>query len=62
MTLYIENAVTFPESGSISINALWHPNISLLAAASFSQDKGGYVIIFDELVRNYKILLPLLIS
>lgn len=46
----MENAVTFPESGSISINAVWHPNVSLLAAASFSQDKGGYVIIFDELV------------
>lgn len=50
MTLYMENAVKFPESGSISINAVWHPNVSLLAAAGFSQDKGGYIIIFDELV------------
>ncbi|XP_050298165.1 intraflagellar transport protein 140 homolog isoform X2 [Anthonomus grandis grandis] len=54
MTLYMENAVTFPESGSISINAVWHPNVSLLAAASFSQDKGGYVIIFDELGEPIK--------
>ncbi|XP_066140255.1 intraflagellar transport protein 140 homolog isoform X1 [Euwallacea fornicatus] len=54
MTLYMENAVTFPESSSISINAVWHPNVSLLAAASFSQDKGGYVIIFDELGEPIK--------
>ncbi|KAL1494371.1 hypothetical protein ABEB36_009980 [Hypothenemus hampei] len=54
MTLYMENAVHFPENGSISINALWHPNVSLLAVASFSQDKGGYVIIFDELGESIR--------
>ncbi|ERL85430.1 hypothetical protein D910_02850 [Dendroctonus ponderosae] len=54
MTLYMENAVKFPETGSISINAVWHPNVSLLAAAGFSQDKGGYIIIFDELGETIK--------
>ncbi|CAG9773857.1 unnamed protein product [Ceutorhynchus assimilis] len=54
MTLYMENAVTFPEPGSISINTLWHPNVSLLAVASFSQEKGGFVIIFDELGESIK--------
>jgi intraflagellar transport protein 140 len=51
MTLYIENAVNFPEAGSISLNGVWHPNAALLAVASFSQEKGGFVTIFDELVR-----------
>ncbi|EFA08985.1 Intraflagellar transport protein 140 homolog-like Protein [Tribolium castaneum] len=49
MTLYFENPVSFPEPGSISLNGVWHPNSALLAVASFSQDKGGYVTIFDEL-------------
>ncbi|RZC33588.1 hypothetical protein BDFB_000428 [Asbolus verrucosus] len=49
MTLYFENPVHFPEPGSISLNGIWHPNAALLAVASFSQDKGGFVTIFDEL-------------
>lgn len=50
MTLYFETPVVFPESGSISVNSVWHSNTPLLAVASFSQDRGGFVIIFDELV------------
>lgn len=50
MTLYFENAVNFSEIGSISTNGIWHPSAALLAVSSFSQDKGGYVTIFDELV------------
>ncbi|XP_063916884.1 intraflagellar transport protein 140 homolog [Zophobas morio] len=49
MTLYFENPVSFPEAGSISLNGIWHPNTALLAVASFSQEKGGFVTIFDEL-------------
>jgi hypothetical protein len=56
MTLYIENAVNFPEVGSISLNGVWHPNAALLAVASFSQEKGGFVTIFDELVRVNELL------
>lgn len=50
MTLYFENPANFPESGSISVNGIWHPNVPLLAVASFSQERGGFVIVFDELV------------
>lgn len=50
MTLYIENSANFPEAGSITVNGIWHPSVSLLAVSSFSQDRGGFVIIFDELV------------
>lgn len=50
MTLYFENPVHFTENGTISTNAIWHPNAPLLAVASYSQDKGGFVTIFDELV------------
>ncbi|KAI4456192.1 hypothetical protein MML48_8g00010237 [Holotrichia oblita] len=49
MTLYFENPVHFTENGTISTNAIWHPNAPLLAVASYSQDKGGFVTIFDEL-------------
>ncbi|XP_060521943.1 intraflagellar transport protein 140 homolog [Cylas formicarius] len=54
MSLYIENPVRFPESGSISVNTVWHGTASLLAAASFSPDRGGFVIIFDELGESLK--------
>ncbi|KAJ8931389.1 hypothetical protein NQ314_015707 [Rhamnusium bicolor] len=54
MSLYFENPVTFPEAGSISVNGIWHPNAPLLAVASFSQDRGGFVIIFDELGESLK--------
>ncbi|KAJ8910958.1 hypothetical protein NQ315_011229 [Exocentrus adspersus] len=54
MSLYFENPVSFPEPGSISVNGIWHPNAALLAVASFSQDRGGFVIIFDELGESLK--------
>lgn len=50
MTLYFEYPVLFSESGNVSIDVIWHPNEPLLAVASFSQDRGGFVTIFDELV------------
>lgn len=52
MTLYFENPANFPEQGSISVNGIWHPNVPLLSVASFSQERGGFVIIFDELVST----------
>ncbi|XP_072382747.1 intraflagellar transport protein 140 homolog isoform X1 [Diabrotica undecimpunctata] len=54
MTLYFERPVVFPETGSISVNSVWHSNTPLLAVASFSQDRGGFVIIFDELGESLK--------
>lgn len=50
MTLYFENPVNFPETASISTNGVWHPNATLLAVASYSQERGGFVTIFDDLV------------
>ncbi|KAJ8978265.1 hypothetical protein NQ317_012623 [Molorchus minor] len=54
MSLYFENPVNFPEPGSISVNGIWHPNAPLLAVSSFSQDRGGFAIIFDELGESLK--------
>lgn len=53
MSLYFENPVNFPETGAISTNGVWHPNAALLAIASYSQEKGGFVTIFDELVSIF---------
>lgn len=50
MTLYFENPVNFTESSTISTNETWHPISPILAIASYSQEKGGFVTIFDELV------------
>lgn len=50
MTLYLENAVSFPESGAISTNCIWHSAAPMLAIASYFQEKGGFVTVFDELV------------
>ncbi|XP_074040796.1 intraflagellar transport protein rempA isoform X2 [Leptinotarsa decemlineata] len=54
MTLYSENPVEFPEAGSISVNGIWHSINPLLAVASFSQERGGFVIIFDDLGESLK--------
>lgn len=53
MTLYFENSANFPEQGAISVNGIWHPTVPLLAVSSFSQERGGFVIIFDEVVSTY---------
>ncbi|KRT80306.1 hypothetical protein AMK59_8792 [Oryctes borbonicus] len=49
MTLYFESPVHFTESNTISTNGIWHSNSPLLAVASYSQERGGFVTIFDEL-------------
>ncbi|XP_018367510.1 PREDICTED: intraflagellar transport protein 140 homolog isoform X1 [Trachymyrmex cornetzi] len=48
MTLYFDIRVQNPESASISTLATWHNNYPLLAVAAYSQDKGGFVIIYDD--------------
>lgn len=55
MTLYFENALRAGELSSISLNVGWHPNAPFLAVASFSQEKGGFVTVFDELVKFFSI-------
>ncbi|XP_018335270.1 intraflagellar transport protein 140 homolog [Agrilus planipennis] len=49
MSLYFEYPVNFKESGVISTCGLWHSTYPLLAVASYSQERGGFVTIFDEL-------------
>ncbi|EZA61734.1 hypothetical protein DMN91_004415 [Ooceraea biroi] len=48
MTLYFDIRVQNPETASISTFATWHNNYPLLAVAAYSQDKGGFVIIYDD--------------
>lgn len=54
MSLYFEHSVNFPEANSISVNVIWHPSVPLLAVSSYSQERGGFVIVFDEHVSIIK--------
>lgn len=49
MSLYFDTCVRNTETASISTYAAWHPNFPLLAIAAYSQDKGGFVTIYDDL-------------
>lgn len=55
MTLYIENPVNFSDPTSISTISSWHPSSPLLTVASYSQEKGGFPTIFDDLVRFFNL-------
>ncbi|XP_035743577.1 intraflagellar transport protein 140 homolog [Vespa mandarinia] len=48
MSLYFDTRVQNPETASISTHATWHPNYPLLAVAAYSQDKGGFVTVYDD--------------
>ncbi|XP_076161592.1 intraflagellar transport protein rempA isoform X2 [Ptiloglossa arizonensis] len=48
MSLYFDTRVQNPEIASISTHAIWHVSYPLLAVASYSQDKGGFVTIYDD--------------
>lgn len=48
MTLYFDTRVQNPETASINTCAIWHSNLPFLAVAAFSQDKGGFVTLFDD--------------
>lgn len=48
MTLYFDTRVQNPENASINTCATWHSNLPFLAVAAFSQDKGGFVTLFDD--------------
>ncbi|KAF3422708.1 hypothetical protein E2986_01971 [Frieseomelitta varia] len=48
MSLYFDTRVQNPETASISTHAIWHINYPLLAVAAYSQDKGGFVTIYDD--------------
>lgn len=48
MTLYFDIRVQSPETASITTFVTWHSNYPLLAVAAYSQDKGGFVTIYDD--------------
>lgn len=50
MSLYFDSKVQSPDPGCININVEWHEQHPLLAVSSYSQDRGGFVTIYDELV------------
>ncbi|XP_069684990.1 intraflagellar transport protein 140 homolog [Periplaneta americana] len=49
MSLYFDSKVQSPDPGCINIHLEWHEQHPLLAVSSYSQDKGGFVTIYDEL-------------
>nr|XP_033335798.1 intraflagellar transport protein 140 homolog [Megalopta genalis] len=48
MTLYFDTRVQNPETASISTHAIWHSNYPMLAVAAYSQDRGGFVTLYDD--------------
>ncbi|XP_076655730.1 intraflagellar transport protein rempA [Halictus rubicundus] len=48
MSLYFDTRVQNPETASISTHALWHSNDPILAVAAYSQDRGGFVTLYDD--------------
>lgn len=48
MSLYFDIRVQNPDTASVSTFAIWHKSLPLLAVASYSQEKGGFVTIFDD--------------
>ncbi|XP_055845818.1 intraflagellar transport protein 140 homolog [Episyrphus balteatus] len=48
MTLYFDSKVQFLDSDAVSTIGRWHPNEPIFAVASYSQDRGGSVTIFDD--------------
>lgn len=53
MTLYFDTKVQFLDSEAVSTITLWHSIESVFAVASYSQNRGGSVTIFDEQVRIF---------
>jgi len=53
MSLYFDSKVQSPDPGCININLEWHEKHPLLAVSSYSQDRGGFVTIYDDLVFTF---------
>ena len=50
MTLYFDTKVQFLDSEAVSTVAAWHSKEPIFAVASYSQDQGGSVTLFDDSV------------
>lgn len=52
MTLFFDTKVQFLDGDAVSTECAWHPLHPLFAVASFNQNRGACVTIFDDLVRD----------
>lgn len=50
MTLYFDTKVQFLDSEAVSTIGTWHSKEPIFAIASYSQDQGGSVTLFDDSV------------
>lgn len=50
MTLYLDYRVQTPEPSAINVNIEWHPQHLILAVTSCSEESGGFLTLYDELV------------
>lgn len=51
MTLYLDYRVQSPDPSAINVDIEWHPQQPMLAVTSCSEERGGFLTIYDELVR-----------
>lgn len=50
MTLYFDTKAQFLDGDAVSTVCCWHLTHPLFAVASYNQNRGGSVTIFDDLV------------
>lgn len=50
MTLYFDTKVQFLDANAVSTECAWHKQQPLFAVASYNQDRGASVTIFDDTV------------
>lgn len=53
MSVYFDYKVQNPDASAITLNIEWHPLYTILAVSAFSEGKGGYICVYDELVCIY---------
>lgn len=56
MTLYLDYRVQSPDPSAINVNIEWHLQHHMLAVTSCSEEKGGFVTVYDELVCTEMLL------
>ncbi|KAE8751558.1 hypothetical protein FOCC_FOCC001805 [Frankliniella occidentalis] len=49
MTLYLDYRVQTPDSSAINVDVKWHSHHLMLAVTSCSEERGGFITIYDEL-------------
>lgn len=51
MTLFFDTKAQFLDGDAISTVCAWHSNQPLFAVASYNQDRGASITLFDDTVR-----------